>query len=708
MSILCKCPACGNTYSFPVLHAGKHVSCAGCQSVFAIPIPAIDLTPVAPTLAPLSQDALSLDALPDSTSVSHPTARPGKLRPAGRKRSRFKLSDLDNQTLVIGGAGGAGLLLIVLVLTMVFYRSSGPTPAAPVLTAIAVPAAPPANPPAVSPAAVSPVASVPPPVVFAPVVTPVDAPKTESAKSEPAPTPPPRTDPAVTPAVERPPTTDPAASEPIAVPPGPDSPPGAAKPPAAGPSPDVAKPAPGKAADPSKDGSSVSYQPAALPLDPNQSKLKIPDNGTVTPGAGRRVITLDESGQSVVALLHCQIDDSSVVMLPSGALVSVAAAGVSPTERPFEPLSRAALLARLQTGKFEKFKTAESDHFGYLYSCSDEFFQTTRDILESLHDGVLDVLKDWDIPLSEPKVPMVVILFGDRASFDAFRRVPAGVAAYYSIESNYVVLHEDPELSDRAPELALKRGAYTIAHEGVHQLLANIGVQQRLAPWPQWVSEGLPEYFCPVRVTSNMVTKDGNTLPTRRVRWNRAGLVNDLRMYGLLHMPTEGGQVLHNTTRDTQLDADGYAVSWGLVHYLAVKQNKAFRAYLREVAATPVLADLDPEYRAAELKQFAKHWGMNLSSLESNVGRYLQSHEMQLAYRDPVVYQTHYVVVHTALRGRTGKVTVYITTSPDGAKEWKASEEKILDPDTKHSFRTEACATRKEAELIVARIMRAR
>lgn len=702
MSILCKCPACGNTYNFPAIHAGKHVSCAGCQSLFAIPIPALDLTPVAASLAPLSQDALSLDALPDSASGSHPTARPGKLRPAGRKRSKFKLSDLDNQTLVIGSAGGAGLLLLMLVLAMFFLRSGDSKPAAPVLTALADPATTPPILPAPSPAAVSPVATVPPPVVFAPVVAPTEPARTEGTQTELAPTPPPRTDPAATPTVERPPTTDPAASEPIAVPSG------TAKPPATAPSPDVAKPAPGKAADPSKDPSSVSYQPAALPLDPSQSKLKIPDTGTVTPGAGRRVITLDESGQSVVALLHCQIDDSSVVMLPSGALVSVAAPGVSPTERPFEPLSRAALLARLQTGKFQKFKTAESDHFGYLYSCSDEFFQTTRDILESLHDGVLDVLKDWDIPLSEPNVPMVVILFGDRASFDAFRRVPAGVAAYYSIESNYVVLHEDPELSDRAPELALKRGAYTIAHEGVHQLLANIGVQQRLAPWPQWMSEGLPEYFCPVRVTSNMVTKDGNTLPTRRVRWNRAGLVNDLRMYGLLHMPTEGGKVLHNTTRDTQLDADGYAVSWGLVHYLAVKQNKAFRAYLREVAATPVLADLDPEYRAAELKQFAKHWGMNLSSLESNVGRYLQSHEMQLAYRDPVVYQTHYVVVHTALRGRTGKVTVYITTSPDGAKEWKASEEKILDPDTKHSFRTEACATRKEAELIVARMMRPR
>src|SRR5436309_1049105 len=70
------------------------------------------------------------------------------------------------------------------------------------------------------------------------------------------------------------------------------------------------------------------------------------------------------------------------------------------------------------------------------------------------------------------------------------------------------------------PDLALGQAISTIAHEGVHQILHNIGVQRRMSVWPMWLSEGLAEFFAPTTV-------DG------KLRWKGPGQVNDLRMFEL-------------------------------------------------------------------------------------------------------------------------------------------------------------------------------
>jgi hypothetical protein len=284
--------------------------------------------------------------------------------------------------------------------------------------------------------------------------------------------------------------------------------------------------------------------------------------------------------------------------------------------------------------------------------------------------------------------------------------MPPEVAAYYSVVSNYVILYEDPELSDAAPERALKRAAYTIAHEGVHQILHNVGVQQRLAPWPAWISEGLPELFCPVRVSSKMVKKGSDSMPQRRVRWNQLGLVNDLRMYDLLKLKPDKGAKMKKIVLGKDLDVDGYALAWGLTHYLYSKQAKQFQAYLRDVAAIEPLADLDPSFERTARKMFAQDIGSDFEQLESNVGRYLTSAAMQSAYHDPYVYQAHYLVVHTAMRGKAAEITVLITTSPDGARQWKREEEQNQAPGAQHAFRTIACETRQQAEAQLAKMSR--
>jgi hypothetical protein len=440
-------------------------------------------------------------------------------------------------------------------------------------------------------------------------------------------------------------------------------------------------------------------------IDPKELGFFLPKEGTVEPGKGRRVLTPDETGTPVVAELHCRVGDVDVVMLPSGQLKSAFQKDTIVTERPFKPLTGPELIKRMQAGEFRDFKSGSSEHYSFLYGCEEGFFQTTRDILDSLYAGVIDSLTRWGLSPTQPQTPLVVLIFPDRKSFDEFHKMPPGVLAYYSIINNFVVLYEDPELSDAAPELALKRAAYTIAHEGVHQILHNVGVQKRLAPWPAWLTEGLPELFCPVKVTSSMVKEGSDSMPRRSLRWTKLGLVNDIRMRDLLQMKPEAGKVLASAVTTPSLDADGYAVAWGLVHYLMSSQPKVFQAYLRDVAAAEPLADFGAKDRSAAANElFVKYWGADFAKLESGVAKHLTSEKVLSNYRDPITYQTHYVVVHTAMRGRAALVTVLITTSPDGARRWKAEEIKNQEAGLKHGFRTQVCETRQLAEVTLSKI----
>ena len=97
-----------------------------------------------------------------------------------------------------------------------------------------------------------------------------------------------------------------------------------------------------------------------------------------------------------------------------------------------------------------------------------------------------------DINTHDPEIPLVVIMFNTEAQFQAYsegQRVPHGAVAYYNMVNNHIVLHEESRLFASSPELARGQLLSTIAHEGAHQILHNIGVQQRLSMWPMWLTE---------------------------------------------------------------------------------------------------------------------------------------------------------------------------------------------------------------------------
>jgi hypothetical protein len=390
-------------------------------------------------------------------------------------------------------------------------------------------------------------------------------------------------------------------------------------------------------------------QPASPQADPSEQDLLITDAPT-KPGDGRRVLVHDDANEVVVAKVLVENGDRLVVILPNGRLKSVTAIEATPTPRPFMPAKKEAV-QEAYTERFKGFKTRTTRRFVYIYNTSEPFQKATSTILETMYPKLAAYCQREKLDVEEPELPMVVIMFRTQEEYEKFSRVPEGMAAYYSPVTNYVVMYEQSKLTTLAPDLAVKQSIAVIAHEGVHQILFNIGVQQRLSRWPMWISEGLPEFFAP-------------TQTDKGVRWKGVGLVNDLRQHTLLeYLKQRGtappGELIREVVSAKQLTAEGYAVAWGLVHYLEKMQNDNFFAYLRDVSK---LGPLE-EPPADNLPLFTQHFGSDLAKLEEGLLKHLQ----KMPYVDPIENQTHFVgMLITSIRK-----SAMVTTSPAALTRWR-------------------------------------
>jgi hypothetical protein len=210
-----------------------------------------------------------------------------------------------------------------------------------------------------------------------------------------------------------------------------------------------------------------------------------------------------------------------------------------------------------------------------------------------------------------------------------------------------------------------------------------------------WIGEGIPEYFCPLKVSSRLIKKGDAELPARTLKWTEPGMVNDLRMYDLLRINSREGEVAKSLVKARELTSDEYALSWGLVHYLASKRQKEFQAYLQELCK---LAPLDAAHRqlAGRIDPlFVKHFGEDFATLESSVREHLLSRKLQAQYLDPKVNQTHYIVRRVFKKGKVYHAAMVVTTSPAAARKWKEEQEGQYE---KAKFFTKICKTQRQAE----------
>jgi hypothetical protein len=172
-------------------------------------------------------------------------------------------------------------------------------------------------------------------------------------------------------------------------------------------------------------------------------------------------------------------------------------------------------------------------------------------------------------------------------------------------------------------------------------------------------------------------------------------------MHSLLRTNVAGGDVTRQLVQASQLGSREYALAWGLVHYLVSERPKEWRAYLQDVSK---IEPLDPAQKALAGRVdplFTKHFGEDFAAVETGIQGHLTSKEMQAEYRDPEVYQTHYVVKRSVKQGRTFHIAMLVTTSPAAAREFKESE---LAKNERAKFFTKICKTRREAEFQVQKL----
>jgi hypothetical protein len=397
------------------------------------------------------------------------------------------------------------------------------------------------------------------------------------------------------------------------------------------------------------------------PVSPRDFGIDLPP-GPIEPGKQQAVTTTDTDGKPVVGRIHVRVGEGAIVLLPDGQLAGRKAGEFSPSDRKFEPLEKDELAKRL-AAEFPGFKTKATNHYVYVFNSSDEFQFGASRILETMLPGVKGWVEDAKIAVKNPAVPLVVVMFRTEAEFRRHRRMPPGVVAYYDPLSNRVFMYEQSRLARVRPDLALGQAISTIAHEGVHQILHNIGVQQRLSVWPMWLSEGLAEFFAPTAVGA-------------KLRWKGPGQVNDLRMFELEQYvrgkaaEEPKGELVEHTVLAARLTSTGYASAWSLVHYLAKFKRAELLALVREASQIGPLTGATDVSSVGVVRgnrgAFTNRFGEDFKELETK----LVAHLKKLPYTDPFLNAPHFVATFTTTNGRRAQKDASTFHSPMLAEKW--------------------------------------
>lgn len=379
----------------------------------------------------------------------------------------------------------------------------------------------------------------------------------------------------------------------------------------------------------------------------------------------RRILVRDEDGQPVVARIHGRDGERTAVLLPDGHIGWPD--GLIYTDRPFVAMTKQAVRDRLLAREFAGFKSIETKHYVVLYHGTKPFAQASAALLENLYAGLTGALNRRDVPVHEAEFPLVAVIFETEDEFRRRKPVAPDVQAYYDILSNRIFLYEKSRRDQAAPEVSALRKPQTVAHEGTHQILQNIGVQPRLSAWPLWLVEGLAEYCA-----SPKIGKNGS--PT----WGGLGQVN------LIHMATirdlddplstvVPGAKVPTIARDpkqplveylvtrSELTPTDYALSWALTHHLAVKRLDDFLDYLREMSK---LAPFEERSPADQLRAFKAAFGSNLGKLDAAVGAHLRKFKQI----DALPYYA--VMFEQSLGNGMVRRAAMVSQSPSVIRQW--------------------------------------
>ena len=383
-----------------------------------------------------------------------------------------------------------------------------------------------------------------------------------------------------------------------------------------------------------------------------------------TPEA-RRILVRDQSGRTLVSRVHGGSGDELHVMLPDGQLGMPD--GLAYTDEKFVPATAREVATELLAGPFAGYKLKMTSHYIIAYQCTDAFAEASSRVLEDLYKSLFDAFKKRGFPVHEAEFPLVAVIFKNEKDFRAFRKIDPQVRAYYEIYTNRIFFYEASEADEAAPEIAALRRPQTVAHEGTHQILSNIGIQPRLAAWPPWLIEGLAEY-CASPVTTR-----------RGTNWSVLGAVNTQHIATLkdladpLALQVRGAPPAGHIGRapdqplveylvtKTDLTPTDYALCWALTHYLGMKRVDDFVPFLKTMSEMPPLEKRTPE---DHLNAFRAAFGSDLQKLGRDVDKYLG----KLKATNPLPYYA--VMFQQRVPGNQVKRAAMVSQSPSLIRQW--------------------------------------
>jgi hypothetical protein len=400
------------------------------------------------------------------------------------------------------------------------------------------------------------------------------------------------------------------------------------------------------------DGNSVGSPPPTLPISaPTKSESK-------------RVLVRDGDGQPMVARIHGQDGDRVAVMLPDGRIGWPD--GLVYTDRPFVPLKIEEMKPQL-VGEFKGFKTIETRHYLLLYRGTEKFALASSALLEDLYAKLSGALNKRGVPVHEAEFPLVAVIFETEDEFRRHKKVATDVQAYYDIISNRIFLYERSTRDQSAPEVSALRKPQTVAHEGTHQILQNIGVQPRLSGWPLWLVEGLAEYCASPRLGKNGVPQWAGL---GQVNLPHIATIRDLddplstkvagaNVPAIVRDP--GTPLVEYLVTRAELNPSDYALAWALTYYLAIKRADDFLDFVREMSQIPPLERRSP---ADHLRSFKAAFGDNLVKLDLAV----LGHLRKLKQIDALPYYA--VMFEQPVQGGRVHRAAMVSQSPLIIRQW--------------------------------------
>ena len=362
----------------------------------------------------------------------------------------------------------------------------------------------------------------------------------------------------------------------------------------------------------------------------------------------------DEFGQCVVARLHGQYGDKTALILPDGqtALIRTnAQPGVPhplvPTSEPFKPYSATELKVLLHNGPFADYQLLTTDHYLIFYKSTPAFAQDSGRLLEDLYRGLIDTFTRSGIPVHESEFPLVAVIFATERDFRAHKKVDPQVRAYYEYFTNRIFFYQKSDRDHLEPRVAALLKPQTVAHEGAHQILSNIGVQPRPSAWPPWLVEGLAEYCATTRNTK------------KGIMWSGLGAINSLHMATIRELEDPLSNQMNNSATTTKriarklsvsqsealllkesLTPTDYAEAWALTHYLAQKRPTEFFEYIKAMSQIPPLEPRSPEENLAEFRRFFSEPAAKLDKrLADHIHKLSQKRNFDSLYFYRVVFQ---------------------------------------------------------------------